>query len=153
MIRTIVGFVQDEAGDFVAELSCLHRQHVRHRPPFVERPWVLEEPGRAAHLGSPIECPLCDRAELPKDLVLLRRAGPWDETQVPAGLRRRHHTAEGVWGVLRVQRGSVHLSLETDPRIDTLLEAGGAQAIPPVTPHALSLDGPVALELEFWGAG
>ena len=147
-----MGFHRDEAGEFVAELSCLHGQHVRHRPPFVERPWVVDEAGRDAHLGSPIECPLCDRAELPEGLVLLRRAGPWDETQVPAGLRRRHRTAEGVWGVLRVQRGSVHLHLETEPPIDRVVGAGGSQAIPPVAPHVVALDGPVALELEFWGA-
>lgn len=28
--RRIVGFHQDEGGDWVAELSCMHRQHVRH---------------------------------------------------------------------------------------------------------------------------
>jgi tellurite methyltransferase len=61
--REIVGFHQDEHGDWVAELSCLHSQHVRHRPPFMERAWVLTEEGRDARIGSEIECPLCDRAE------------------------------------------------------------------------------------------
>jgi Protein of unknown function (DUF3565) len=57
---TIVGFHQDTEGDWVAELSCEHSQHVRHRPPFFDRPWVTTESGRASRLGSPIECPLCD---------------------------------------------------------------------------------------------
>ncbi|MCB1185380.1 DUF3565 domain-containing protein, partial [bacterium] len=34
---TITGFIQDEAGDWIALLACGHRRHVRHRPPLVER--------------------------------------------------------------------------------------------------------------------
>ena len=44
--RAIAGFEQDEAGDWVALLECGHRQHVRHRPPWRERPWVLTAEGR-----------------------------------------------------------------------------------------------------------
>jgi hypothetical protein len=58
-VRRIVGFHQDELGDWVAELSCGHSQHVRHRPLFFDRPWVLTEAGRAARIGTPIECPEC----------------------------------------------------------------------------------------------
>ncbi|MDG7001319.1 MAG: DUF3565 domain-containing protein, partial [Nitrososphaerota archaeon] len=46
MFREIVGFRQDELGDWVAELSCLHAQYVRHRPPFQIRPWVLDDDER-----------------------------------------------------------------------------------------------------------
>jgi len=48
------------AGDWVAELACGHSQHMRHRPPWMERPWVAIEAQRAAKIGSPIDCPLCD---------------------------------------------------------------------------------------------
>jgi hypothetical protein len=57
----MVGFVQDEVGDWVALLECGHRQHVRHRPPWQEREWVLTAAGRLARLGSPLECADCDR--------------------------------------------------------------------------------------------
>jgi hypothetical protein len=57
---TITGFHQDAAGDWVAELSCGHSQHVRHRPPWQSRPWVTTAAGRAAKLGAPIECPACE---------------------------------------------------------------------------------------------
>jgi tellurite methyltransferase len=57
--RNIVGFLQDDEGTWVAELSCGHRRHVRHRPPFEVRPWVLDEAGRSSHLGSWIDCGLC----------------------------------------------------------------------------------------------
>jgi hypothetical protein len=57
---TITGFHQDEAGDWIAELACGHTQHVRHRPPWQMRPWVLDPAAREARVGQPIACPLCD---------------------------------------------------------------------------------------------
>jgi hypothetical protein len=61
--RSIVGFRRDERGDWVAELSCGHAQHVRHRPPFELRPWVLDDATRNARIGTARDCPLCE-AEL-----------------------------------------------------------------------------------------
>ena len=61
MQRAIVGFHQDDEGDWVAELVCGHRQHVRHRPPFFPQPWVLEPEGREERIGTPLECRLCDQ--------------------------------------------------------------------------------------------
>jgi hypothetical protein len=58
---SIVGYHQDEEKHWVAELSCGHQQHVRHQPPFSERPWVLTEAGRAAKIGHPILCAECAR--------------------------------------------------------------------------------------------
>jgi hypothetical protein len=60
MERAIVGFQTDEAGDWVALLQCGHRQHVRHKPPFQDRPWTLTALGRASHVGTPLDCVLCD---------------------------------------------------------------------------------------------
>jgi hypothetical protein len=60
MQRTITGFERDEEGHWVALLSCGHRQHVRHKPPFIERPWVVDQVSRDAITGETIECPLCD---------------------------------------------------------------------------------------------
>ena len=63
MERPIVGYDQDELGDWRAILACGHRQHVRHNPPFVNRPWVLTEEGRRRFLGAPLECVACDEGE------------------------------------------------------------------------------------------
>jgi predicted ester cyclase len=60
MQQRIVGFHQDEFGDWVAELECNHNQHVRHQPPFQLRPWVTSEQGRHQHLGSKLECAKCN---------------------------------------------------------------------------------------------
>ena len=63
MQRAIIGFHQDEAGDWVADLACGHRQHVRHRPPWTLRPWVLTPEGRAGRIGVSLDCLLCDPVE------------------------------------------------------------------------------------------
>lgn len=61
MERAIVGYHQDEQGEWVAELACGHQRHVRHRPPFQVRPWVVEAEGRRERLGTLLECGLCDQ--------------------------------------------------------------------------------------------
>ncbi|ALA57432.1 DUF3565 domain-containing protein [Nitrospira moscoviensis] len=60
MEQPIVGYHQDEHGDWVADLACGHGQHVRHQPPFTSRPWVLTEAGRVQHLGTKLNCKKCE---------------------------------------------------------------------------------------------
>ncbi|MFK7993252.1 MAG: DUF3565 domain-containing protein [Granulosicoccus sp.] len=59
----IVGFHLDEENHWVAELVCGHSQHVRHTPPWHNRPWVVSESGRQGKLGSVLDCVKCDRGE------------------------------------------------------------------------------------------
>ncbi|WP_406766988.1 DUF3565 domain-containing protein [Acinetobacter haemolyticus] len=51
MQQAIVGFHLDDEGYFVADLTCGHMQHVRHDPPWQNRPWVLTEQGRLEKIG------------------------------------------------------------------------------------------------------
>jgi hypothetical protein len=62
MKQRITGFYQDEKSDWVAQLACGHTQHVRHDPPWQNRPWVISEEGRAAKIGHILECKNCDDA-------------------------------------------------------------------------------------------
>ena len=57
--RRIVGFHVDEEGHWVADLECGHTQHVRHDPPWQNRPWVASETGRNAMLGAVLYCVHC----------------------------------------------------------------------------------------------
>src|SRR5262245_47818533 len=65
METTITGFHHDAEGDWVAELACGHGQHMRHRPPWILREWVVTADGRAGKVGESIDCPLCDRIAMP----------------------------------------------------------------------------------------
>ena len=68
MQRPIVAYHQDELNDWVAELSCGHFQHVRHHPPWVNRPWVETIAGRNSMLGYPLVCKKCELG-LPADTL------------------------------------------------------------------------------------
>ena len=46
--------------DWVADLACGHGQHVRHNPPWQNRPWVITEQGRKEKLGVMLECKKCE---------------------------------------------------------------------------------------------
>jgi hypothetical protein len=70
MKQAIEGYHLDDEGDWVAELHCGHFQHVRHSPPWQNRPWVETESGRRSMLGYQLECKKCD-AGAPAD--------NWDE--------------------------------------------------------------------------
>jgi hypothetical protein len=63
MKRKIIGYYRDEQGDWVAELDCGHGQHVRHQPPFINRPWVTTASGRREKLGMVLNCVKCDHPE------------------------------------------------------------------------------------------
>lgn len=60
MKQRIIGFHRDEHGDWVADLECGHGQHVRHDPPWSERPWVVTPQGREQKLGDVLLCKKCD---------------------------------------------------------------------------------------------
>jgi hypothetical protein len=65
MKRAIIGYHVDEEGQWVADLTCGHGQHVRHDPPWQVRPWVITAAGRRSHLGTELDCVRCDRGEPP----------------------------------------------------------------------------------------
>ncbi len=67
MNQKITGFHQDEEQHWVADLACGHTQHVRHDPPWQNRPWVITPESRASKLGQLLNCRKCDEALAPLD--------------------------------------------------------------------------------------
>jgi hypothetical protein len=61
MLRKITGYHPDEENDWVAELECHHGQHIRHKPPFINRPWTITRKGRNSMLGKQLDCLKCDQ--------------------------------------------------------------------------------------------
>lgn len=74
MDRRIVGFHQDPEAHWVARLECGHFQHVRHDPPWFNRPWVVTVTGREQALGRSLACRKCDQG-LPPDTLPDHAAG------------------------------------------------------------------------------
>ncbi len=144
----ITGFHQDASGDWVAELACGHAQHVRHRPPWQSQPWVTSEPGRAAKVGAPIECPTCRMPELPADAGEYKRTPTFTEQTVPAGLLRDHRTKQGVWAKIVVEAGRLDYTLESPSRTFVLTPECPGIA-PPTEPHHVTPAGRVRFHVEF----
>jgi hypothetical protein len=69
MDQRITGFHQDDEQQWVAELECGHNQHVRHNPPWMNRPWVVTVEGRSAFLGHLLACKKCDEGAPPDRAV------------------------------------------------------------------------------------
>jgi hypothetical protein len=64
MRQAIIGFHQDEEDHWVADLACGHTQHVRHDPPWQNRPWVEQQQDREQMIGYQLECVDCDSGPL-----------------------------------------------------------------------------------------
>ena len=90
MERPITGFELDSEGDPIAILSCGHAQHVRHNPPFINRPWVTSEEGRNGMLGKMLNCVRCDNFEMPDSFIAYKRTPVFTEESVPDALRKDH---------------------------------------------------------------
>lgn len=150
MKRTILGFRRDEQGDWVANLDCGHGQHVRHRPPFVNRPWVQREESRNGMLGIELDCPRCDRMEWPDDFVAYRRTGEFNETTLPSGFAKDHATKRGVWARIHVVSKALKYHVGTPIHRSFLVEAPATAVIVPEVRHRVETVGPVRFFVEFW---
>lgn len=149
MERAIESFRQDEHGDWIARLRCGHGQHVRHRPPFWLRPWLLDAAGRAAKIGAPLDCVLCDRFEMPGGYAPYQRTAEFDESSIPAGLTRHHTTRPGVWAVIHVVAGRLRYVVEAPLVRDDILEPARPGLVAPEVPHRVEALGPVRFFVEF----
>lgn len=147
MQATITGFRQDEAGDWIAELSCNHTQHMRHRPPWQLRPWVTTEAGRASQLGSELDCPLCDRIAMPPAAAEYKRTATFTEQTLPAALSADHRTKPGTWALIVVEEGV--LEYHARGRVQQLAPGTKGLVEPEQAHHIVPL-GPVRVHVEFW---
>lgn len=131
MLRSIIGFDVDAVGDPRALLSCGHPQHVRHRPPFISRPWVTSEEGRRGMLGERLNCVRCERFELPAHFVVEREISIDTERTAQVDPRARR-TEPGCWARIVVLEGRVRYSAEA-PDVDMTLGPGGRAVVVPET--------------------
>ena len=150
MDRPIIGFHQDKDLFWIAQLSCGHGQHARHRPPFQMRAWVETEEGRAARMGTLLDCVRCDRREIPDGYAPYRTTASFCEGTVPRALLERHSTKAGVWGLIHVERGRLAYRSSAPAPCDVVLEAGAPGVVLPEVEHEVEPLGSVQFHLEFW---
>jgi len=147
MKRKIVGYHQDEKQDWVADLDCFHGQHVRHEPPFFNRPWSATEEGRASKLGEVLDCKRCDDLEFPEGLEEYKRTPEFTQDTIPKGLLKNHTTKLGTWGKIYVLEGA--LLYTPEGRASIQVDAGDTANIPPEMLHCVSAKGSVRFYVGF----
>lgn len=149
MERPIIGFGHDDTGDWVATLSCGHLQHVRHTPPFINRPWVTTERGRKSKIGKNLNCVRCDRFEIPDGFVTYKKTPIFTDKSLPAGLKSDHSTKTGVWGKIIVTGGKLRYcvaALDTDVE----LSLNNPGIVVPEVLHSIEPLGAVSFFVEFY---
>ena len=88
--------------------------------------------------------------ELPTDLSLVRTTDEMTAATVPAGLRRAHRVATGVWGRLRLRSGTLRFVWEGEDAADPVdLTGGDAVVIPPDVPHRVEPGDDARFVVEF----
>ncbi len=87
---------------------------------------------------------------LPDDVVSHRRTPEFSEATVPAALRRRHTTKPGVWGCIRVVRGSLRYRILAPEPEEHLLSPGHPGVVEPEVPHEVEPVGEVRFYVEFF---
>jgi tellurite resistance-related uncharacterized protein len=147
--RQITGFHQDDVGDWVAELSCGHGQHVRHKPPFWSRPWVQTDEGRAEKLGAELPCVLCERFEMPKGFAPYKRTDEFTAATTPRGLRNQHSTKPGVWALIHVVAGRLRYVVEPPLAREQIVTPGQPAVVVAEVLHRVEPDADARFYVEF----
>jgi len=83
-----------------------------------------------------------------------KRTPVFDESTLPAGLRREHRTKPGVWGVIRIFEGRLRYCV-LDPLSktivsETILEPGRPGLVLPDQPHRVEPLGAMRMQVEFY---
>lgn len=73
----------------------------------------------------------------------------FDESTLPAGLRRVHSTKEGVWGLVRLLEGRLRLSFPDSGR-ELVLTPGTPGLLEPCEPHFVEPLSPFRMQVEFY---
>ena len=146
METTITGFHQDAEGNWVADLACGHSQHMRHQPPWQRREWVTSAEGRETKIGVVIECPLCDRIQIPSGVREQSRTETFTQDTLPAALRRDHRTRAGMWARIVVESGRVEFHVRGRVHV---LGPGDVGIAEPEVPHHVVPLGEMRLHVEF----
>lgn len=87
---------------------------------------------------------------LPPNVAPYKRTPEFDETTLPAGLRRAHTTKAGVWGRICVLEGQLIYRINEPEPEEHLLEPGKDGVVEPKIPHEVEPVGRMRMVVEFW---
>ena len=86
---------------------------------------------------------------LPADVEAYKATPEFTEATLPAGLRKRHTTAAGVWARIVVLEGSLHYRILVPELEEVLLDTERVGVVEPGVPHEVEPAGSVRFYVEF----
>lgn len=153
MQQRMVGFHIDEEGHWVADLACGHCQHVRHNPPWVNRPWVLQESGRLQHLGQSLSCLKCDMPVIPVDALLVSCSEPLDHKELSTQYSGTLQNNSDHWVEVAVTEGELIYQSLTGNVQGYVIDRDFSAVIEPGSRYALRSKGTVLFTLQYYQLG
>ncbi|WP_039396217.1 DUF1971 domain-containing protein [Novosphingobium sp. MBES04] len=73
----------------------------------------------------------------------------FDEKRLPAGLRQKHDTKDGVWGLIRVLEGRLMLTV-LDPPSEKTLSPESPGVVSPQQLHFVTPLGAMRMQVDFY---
>lgn len=143
-----------DASDRQIEIAREMAAYIAPRPGFTPHPLTVHA---AAHMTDLVEradrLPASAISSAPPQsrsaLSPYKRTPIFDETNVPADLRREHRTKPGVWGVIRVLEGQLRYRI-LEPPSETVLDPARPGLASPNQPHCVEPIGAVRMQIEFY---
>ncbi len=158
MQQKIIGFHQDEEQHWVAELCCGHCQHVRHDPPWQNRPWVTTVEGRSEKLATSLECKMCDMPKLPpkEQLKPLNTSVKITQNSLPEELLTKDALPDNIWSEISIISGQIQLlcssQSDSSQTLGFLLNNEFSGIVAPKRAFCLKPCGPVEFRITLYEA-
>lgn len=150
MDKKIVGFHVDEVGDWVADLECGHAQHVRHNPPWTNRPWVLETEGRKRSLGTLLDCLKCNMPQVPPSARQIGGSEVLNQQVIAKQYADIHRNDSDMWIRVVVTEGELVYQQVADKTKGYVIDPEFAAVIAPGERFALREKGHVLFQLFYY---
>ena len=146
MDKKIIGFHIDDEDDWVADLACGHTQHVRHNPPWTNRPWVLKEETRKPFLGTHLDCLKCNMPKMPANVYLVGSVECLDQQSLVEQYAGMQCNDKG-WIQIIVTEGELVYQLVTDKLTGYVIDADLSAVVAPDSKFFLKPKGDVLFSL------
>lgn len=141
LVIALLAGASDRQLDLAHEMAA----YISPRPGFTQHSLTVHA---AAHMVD-----LAQRAsqfrDPPPSAKPYKHTAIFDETSLPAALRREHRTKPGVWGVIRVLDGQLRYTV-LRPTSEAILEPGRPGLIRPDEPHFVEPLGSMRMQVEFY---
>jgi tellurite resistance-related uncharacterized protein len=152
-LENVVITLLAEGSDRQREVAREMADYISPRPGFTQHPLTVRAAGHIVDLvNRAIHYRSVDRvtsAAAPTSTTPYKSTPVFDESTLPAGLRREHRTKAGTWGVIRVLQGRL-LYRVLDPSSEVILEPGQPGLIRPKQPHLVEPLGHMRMQVDFY---